>query len=380
MSDAHYDLLVIGGGALGTFHALHALERGLRVALVERHRVAQSATVRNFGQIVPSGMNPKWQAHGRKSLAVYAALQAKADIGVRALGSTYLASDDEELQLLHELHILNQAADYPSELLSPAACLARYPQLRADYCKGGLFFPQEISVNPRQMIHLVLAQLKTFPRFSHFPDTLVRDLDSAGAGVKATDLFGRTFYAEQAIVCTGAEFEWLYPERFQASDLELVKLQMLRLRPQPGVHMPGNVLTGLSIRRYESFHACPSYAGIHAREDATAFWKRWGVHILFKQEADGGIVLGDSHEYADVQHKDGIDFYLREEVTRYFLDEGAKIFNLPRWEIDDQWLGVYAQCKTQDIFQQVIDGKVHIVTGIGGKGMTASPGFSFHHI
>lgn len=380
MSTNTYDLLVVGGGALGVFHAYHALDRGLKVALLERNQRPRSATVRNFGQVVPSGMDATWQRHGRKSLEIYTALQAKGDMSVRANGSIYLASDPEEMQLLEELAAINHAHCYPSALLTRQACYARYPSLHENYCVGGLFFPQEVSVNPRLLIHRVLALLQAHPNFSYFPNTLVRELDSVGDACKATDHLGRHFQADKAIVCTGSEFELLYPELYQASDIELVKLQMLRLKPQANVRIPGNVLTGLSIRRYESFHACPSYPAIHAREDADAFWKQWGVHILFKQEDDGSIILGDSHEYADVQQKDGIDFYLREDVTRYFITEGAKIFNLAHWDIDQQWLGVYSQCKSQDIFQHTVDGKVHIVIAIGGKGMTGSPGFALEHI
>lgn len=62
----NYDLLVVGGGVLGTFHAYHALQRGLKVALIEKDARPQSATVRNFGQVVPSGMNQKWQNFGRE--------------------------------------------------------------------------------------------------------------------------------------------------------------------------------------------------------------------------------------------------------------------------------------------------------------------------
>ncbi len=375
-----YDVLIIGGGILGTFHAYHALERGLKVALFERHQQPQSATVRNFGQVVPSGMNLKWQQYGRKSLEIYKSLQTASDLSISSNGSIYLASDEEELQLIEELHNINKQNDYPSQLLSQHACYERYPNLVAGYCKGGLFFPEEISVNPRLMIHRVHSYLKQHPNFSLFTNTLIKELDSAGVNCKATDLQGNKYVGEKAIVCSGAEFEWLFPELFHGSDIEMVKLQMLRLKPQQHIRIPGNILTGLSIRRYESFHECPSYKSIKAKEDSNSFWKKWGVHILFKQEEDGSIVLGDSHEYADVQQKDCIDFYLREEVTRYFINEGAKIFNLEHWEIDDQWLGIYSQCKTQDIFQQNIDDKIHIVTGIGGKGMTASPGFSHSNI
>ncbi|MDE5448610.1 FAD-dependent oxidoreductase, partial [Elizabethkingia meningoseptica] len=44
-----FDLIVIGGGVLGTFHAYHALEKGLKVAILEKDKAPQSATTRNFG-------------------------------------------------------------------------------------------------------------------------------------------------------------------------------------------------------------------------------------------------------------------------------------------------------------------------------------------
>lgn len=76
-----FDLIVIGGGILGTFHAYHALEKGLKVAIIEKDKFPQGATVRNFGQVVPSGMNTKWQSFGRESLRIYKEIQQKFDIG-----------------------------------------------------------------------------------------------------------------------------------------------------------------------------------------------------------------------------------------------------------------------------------------------------------
>jgi glycine/D-amino acid oxidase-like deaminating enzyme len=53
----HYDLIIVGGGVLGTFHAMHALELGLRVAVLERSKTPRGSSVQNFGQVVPSGMD-----------------------------------------------------------------------------------------------------------------------------------------------------------------------------------------------------------------------------------------------------------------------------------------------------------------------------------
>lgn len=372
----HYDLSIIGGGILGVFHAYHALNKGLRVALFERHPLPEGATVRNFGQLVPSGMNLKWQAFGRKSLDIYKDLQQQYGIGVSSHGSIYIASDEEERSLVEELYEINRSNDYPSILLDRKACMDKYPNLNPDYCKGGIFFPEEISVNPSIMIHRVLDVLKQNPSFDYFPATTIRSLEDIGTICLAEDHLGRKYRAEQAFVCSGTEFECLFPEVFRESDLEVVKLQMLRLKPQPNLRMPGNILTGLSIRRYESFSECPSWNSVKSAEDPDSFWKKWGIHILFKQENDGSIILGDSHEYASINKGERVDFFLREEISSYFIEAGKKIFQLEHWDIDRQWTGFYTQSRKEDIFRKTIGGKIHIVTGIGGKGMTASPAYA----
>lgn len=375
-----FDLIVIGSGVLGTFHAYHAVKKGLKVALLEKNDKPVDATVRNFGQVVPSGMDARWQQYGRKSLEIYKSIQEQFDVKIAHNGSIYIASNDEEIQLIEELSAINKSNNYTSVLLTKEKCLEKYPSLQPSYCKAGLFFPDEVSADPRFMIHRLHEYMKTLPGFSLHYQTLIKEIDSKGSHCKLYSNTGKVFESEQVIVCSGSEFEILYPELFLESDLELVKLQMLRLKSQQSIRIPGNILTGLTIRRYESFEECPSWNSIKAKEEPDSYWKKWGVHILFKQEADGTVILGDSHEYADVQQKNDIDFFIRSEVNDYFIEEGKKIMNLDNWEIESAWLGIYSQCKEHDLYQKTIDNKVHIVTGIGGKGMTGSAGFSFEHI
>lgn len=374
------DLLVVGGGVLGAFHAYHAQQRGLSVALVERGAAPQGATVRNFGQVVPSGLDRRWKVFGRESLKIYQSIQSQFDISIRQLGSIYFASNEEELTLCEELHAINQQDEYESQLWTAQQCRTRYPQLREDYCRGGLFFPQEVSVNPRVMIHRLLSHLAELPGVTCNFQTCVRELASTGDGVRAATTDGRAFAADRAVVCGGAEFQLLFPELFAASDLTAVKLQMLRLEPQ-SAQLPGNVLTGSSIRRYESFAECPSWSEIKSREPAESFAKRWGVHILFKQEADGGVILGDSHEYFPASESREINYELRTDINEFFVSEARQIFDLSHWNVEAAWMGVY--CQTSDrsgIFTKTIDGNIHIVTGIGGKGMTSSAGYSKSHL
>ena len=379
MADIDYDIVIIGGGVLGTFHAYHARKKGLKVAILEKDSMPKSATVRNFGQVVPSGMNTKWQEYGRKSIQIYKKIHAKFDITVRQEGSIYLASNNEEVQLIEELRQINRANEYTSILFTKTECLSRYPGLNEKYVKAGLFFPEEITVEPRTMIFRVQKYLEK--KGVHiFYKTKAIECNALSNEVSMQLADGRMLLSSKVIICNGSDFKTLYPQMFAASDLEISKLQMMQTKPQGNYRIPGSVLTGLSIRRYEAFAECPSYLKIKANEALDSQEKKWGVHILFKQAMDGSVIIGDSHEYADAENIDNLGFDLNMEIDNLILEKAKEIFQLPTYEIDQRWFGMYSQCKNSDIFERTIDKNIHIVTGIGGKGMTGSAGFAKHNI
>ena len=375
-----FDLIVVGGGVLGTFHAYHALLKGFKVCLVEKDSRPKGATTQNFGQVVPSGMNSKWQKLGRESLKIYKEIQSKFDITIRQKGTIYLASNDEEEQLLIELRSINNDNGYTSKMLTKSECLKKYPGLRSNYVTAGLFFPEEVTVEPRTMIHrlqkYMIENLGLVFETNFLAINCERKLD----GVEVVSATGKHLMAEQVLVCNGSDFKNLYPELFWQSDLEVSKLQMMQTKPQDNFELKGSILTGWSIRRYEAFKECPSYAQIKANEPEGSLQKKWGVHILFKQATDGSVIIGDSHEYADAAHIDELGFDINIDIDNFLLGEAKKIFKLPTFEIQNKWYGMYSQCKTKDLFQKTIDDAIHIVTGVGGKGMTGSAGFSKQHI
>lgn len=375
-----FDLAIVGGGMLGVAHAYHALRAGKRVAILEKSVQPEGATVRNFGQIVPSGMDAKWQAYGRKSLEVYRSLQEQADITVTSFGSIYIASNEEEMALLEELAAINQDNNYASELFTKAECLKQYPGLRAEYVRGGLFFPQELTVDPRQAIHRIIALLQEQYGLVYYPGTLVTAVEQMGEKLTLVNNRRRPVSAAKVLICSGSDFNTLFPDVYQESDLQSVKLQMLLTKPQTQVRINGSVLTGWTIRRYESFRECPSYAVIKAKEDPTAYYRQLGIHILFKQTSDGRVILGDSHEYWDAGSTDIIDFQIDDDINQAIIQAAKDIYDLDTYAVDKTWVGVYSQCKNSDIFEMEVMPNVHIVTGIGGKGMTGSFGYAEQHV
>lgn len=387
----NYDLIVIGGGILGTFHAYAALRKGLKTALIERDAAPRSATVRNFGQIVPSGMRPEWQAIGRESLRIYRDLHTVANLGMRAEGSIYVAHDEVEEQLLLELAAVNKEQGYTSQMYTAAECLAKYPGLRSDYCRSGLFFPEEISLDPRVAVHRALEFSVRHLGLAYFPQTTVLSLTTTENGVSCTDQFGVIRKAGQAVVCAGNDFQTLFPEVYAAADLQVCQLQMLTTVPQPSTYrLPGNILTGRTIRRYEAFKDLPSFATASKMQvngdfkvaktesSSNAYAHRFGVHLLFKQANDGSVIIGDSHIYADRESE--LPFDRDEALDQFMMQEAQAIIELPDYRLARRWLGVYAQCKSSDIFTKTLEDRIHLVAGIGGKGMTAGPGFSARQI
>jgi len=371
-----YDLIVVGSGVLGTFHAIHAARMGKKVLLTEKDQYPVNATVRNFGQVVPSGMASDWFPYALRATELYKEIQQEFDISARNNGTLYIPSDQEELQLILELKAKMDQLDYESVLLSSAECLAKYPALKKEYCKGGLFFPQEVSVEPDRMIHRVIAWATgKYPNLSYKPATAIVECQVEADQVRIVSAAGETMHAEKVVICNGGEFKLLFADLFKESGITLCKLQMMKTIPMPEVQLEGNILTGLSIRRYESFQECPSFKTLSNPEDHAEL-RKWGIHMLFKKGIDGSIIIGDSHEYAEVNHTDDLGFKINHQVNELMINEAQRIVNFDVHKISESWAGFYPQHKTKPIVEYDIDERIHIRTAIGGKGMTSAAGYA----
>ena len=58
VSMAHQRVVAVGGGVLGTMHAVFAVRLGATVVHLERHDRPRGASVRNFGLVWVSGRSP----------------------------------------------------------------------------------------------------------------------------------------------------------------------------------------------------------------------------------------------------------------------------------------------------------------------------------
>src|SRR2546421_9054983 len=103
ISKREWDVIVVGAGVLGAFHAWFAARRGLRTLLSERGEMPADASVRNFGTLVPSAMTPgEWHRRAVESAAVYRDLADQIRIPLQRHGTQYLATTTAEAAVLEE--------------------------------------------------------------------------------------------------------------------------------------------------------------------------------------------------------------------------------------------------------------------------------------
>ena len=374
-----WDVLVVGAGIVGTFHAYFAAQRGLRTLLVERDPAPRQATVRNFGIVGSGTIAPpgEWDLFARRTNELYRQLAAASaeDLTIRSTGALYVVETGLEDQVIREFADRAPGLGKRAQYLSAAEVLQAHPFVDPGYARGGLFFPDDLSVDPRRFIHLLLAQLCQRDALHFKPASCIVDIAATAAGCVARASDGTQHHCDRAIICSGTEYRLLFPGFFEESGLEICKIDLLRTRPQTQVKLPHPILSGLSVRRYPGFEVCPSHAALRATRIDPELDK-WDIHLLFKQAEDGSVFVGDSHEYFSLGGPAAIGFDLHAAAHEAILAYGKRMIHLDDWSTAQSWAGYVMRHPRQNVVAQQVAPGVHVALGIAGRGITTAPGFA----
>jgi FAD dependent oxidoreductase TIGR03364 len=277
----HADVIVIGAGVLGTFHAYIAAQMGLKTILIERNPFPSDASTRNFGMAVQTIVETEgeWPTFARASRDIYQSIQEEHDIGVQSNGSLYIASTETERTVLEEFARTYSQA-YRCSYLDAAEALYRYPFIQTSYCSGALHFPDDLTLDPRRMLRQFIPYIVQKELIDYIPQTTIVSVESSDQHCVVKDAAGNVFSADRVFVCSGADYRTLFPEYFRASGLRICKLQMMQTEPQSQNMLPHAILSGLSLRRYPAFKSTPSYAAL-VEEPIDENIRDYGIHLLF---------------------------------------------------------------------------------------------------
>jgi FAD dependent oxidoreductase TIGR03364 len=303
----------------------------------------------------------------RRSREVWLDVARAAGLWHDPCGSLHLAYHADEEQVLREFAAV-ATGECPCEVLPADEVMRRFPAVRPDGLRAGLWSTTEVTVDPRQVIAEVPRWLaREFGVEFHYGTTV---LNYAAPAVATT---AGEFSARRLVICTGAYFRELAPRAFADSGLVPCKLQMMRSQAFGTRFRVGTMLAaGLTLRHYKSFADCPTLPALSRRLDADyPEYGRYGIHVLVSQNGLGELVLGDSHEYGDA-----IEPFDNPHIDALVLDYLRGFLAVPDLAVAARWHGVYVKHPTLPYVVVRPTPETLAVTGVGGAGMTLSFGLA----
>lgn len=355
-------IVVVGGGILGTMHALEAVRQGFKVVHLERDLVPRGASVRNFGLVWVSGRAPgaelrlaldardRWEAIGRDVPGT----------GFRPAGSLTLARTKAELAVLEAAATAADAAERGLRLLEPAEIGARHPAVRGTIL-GGLSCDRDAVVEPRLVLGALRHHLEASGSYDVLPGREVRDLLPHAV----VDQTGTRFAADLVVCCPGAEPTGVLGDALADAPLRRIRLQMLETAPFPG-DLTCALADGDSLRYYPAYAAGP-LEDLEPQAEVAAAWR---AQLLLVRRASGHLTIGDTHE-----DRQPFPFDLDEAPSRHLLGIAAALLGAPLPPVERRWAGIYCETTLTDrcYLRRELAAGVLAVTGPGGRGMTLAP-------
>jgi len=179
------------------------------------------------------------------------------------------------------------------------------------------------------------------------------------------------------ILCPGAAHTGVagrYLARGGGGAVRRVRLQMMQTAPL-AERITTALADGDSLRYYPAYDL-PGRALLPPQAAAA---ERARAQLLLVQRADGGLTIGDTHEYAEP-----FGFDLDEDAYDHLRARAEALLGAPIPRVRRRWAGVYSEVTPKIPEHPAVAGHalyhrsevepgVVLVTGPGGRGMTCSP-------
>ncbi len=355
---------IVGGGILGTTHALEAIRRGHDVVQLEREAEARGATVRNFGLIWVSGRARSELAAALRSRELWEILGSQIPgVGFRPAGSITLLRTPLEVAVAEEMMARADAECRGFSLLDQAAVRALNPALRGKYL-AGLHCSRDAAVESRQALPAIREHMAATGRYMFLPRTEAVSVN----GQTVEDDHGHHHGGDLVLICAGAAHGGLVREIAGNLPVRRVRLQMMQTAPldEP---FTTSIADGDSFRYYPGF-AGPALEALRRSESQAPVADKHRMQLLCVQRLHGGLTIGDTHEYDEP-----FGFDVSEEPYAYLTDLVEQFLGRPLPPVRHRWAGVYSQCVDPDqlVCRTSPDDGVWVITGPGGRGMTLGP-------
>jgi FAD dependent oxidoreductase TIGR03364 len=357
-------VVIVGGGVIGTMHALEAVRRGWEVVHLAADAGPRRASVRNFGLVWVSG-----RAGGEELELALRARQlwqsTAADVpgvGFRANGSLTVATDPAQLALMAEVAALPDAAARELTVLDADAVRAANPEVRGKVL-GGLLCRRDAVVEPAAVLGALRRHLVDAGHYDWLPGHRAVEV---GPGA-VVDHGGAVHRGDLVLVCPGDAHSGLggtVGAALARAPLRRCRLQMMQTAPSDRT-LTTSIADADSMRYYPAFDV-PGRVRLPAPAPETA---AFGMQLLLVQRAAGGLTIGDTHVY-----EEPFDFAVEEFLYDRLRQRAEDVLGWALPPVVRRWAGVYSAATDARVcVREEVEPGVVVITGLAGRGMTLSP-------
>jgi glycine/D-amino acid oxidase-like deaminating enzyme len=229
------DVVIIGGGIIGSATAYYLAKRGLSVAVVEKGRIAGEQSSRNWGWCRQQDRDRAEIPLIKESLRIWGDLGGEigADTGFRRTGVLYVTQDPQEMAKWERWMEHARSYQLHSHLLSAAEAQAMTPGCDTKWI-GGLHTPSDGRAEPSMAGPAIATAARKLGATIH-QNCAARGLETEAGAVSGVVTEHGTIRTKRAL-CAGGAWSSLFCRRHGVDLPQLtVRASVLRTEAAPEV-------------------------------------------------------------------------------------------------------------------------------------------------
>lgn len=353
-------VLIVGGGILGTAHAIEALGRGWEVVQFETSAEPNAATPRSVGALHFSRCAPGLELH----LAM-AAARSWRELAtrtsrplVRETGSMVVATDELEAGLLGALADRTDAEDRGWRLIDADKARESLPVLRGDIT-AALRCDLDLVVEPRSLLESLRTILLHDDHYTFKGGIEVRDVNADSV----TDTSGRTHRGDFVVLCPGSRSDLAVSVMRQPSILRSTRIQVAQTERFDGdLGVPVSDLAALAnsaIGRAEDLEGIPVDPLLGTTE----------VGLTCVQRRNRTLTVGEARD-----DNEPLEFDIAQRPTEVLMARLGAILGTQPPRIARQWVGSVRTCVDGRLWlREDLDETVALITCAAQRGILLAP-------
>ena len=272
------DVVVIGGGIVGTCTAYYLARRGVRVALLEKGRIGAEQSSRNWGWCRQQNRDARELPMATKSLDLWDAMAGDIgeSTGFHRCGLLYLSNDEAEIAGWARWRDFARGEGVVTHMLSAAEAAERGRATGKPW-KGGVFSPSDGIADPQRAAPVIARGVMKFGGSVH-QSCAARGLELEGGRVAGV-VTERGVIRTRTVVLSGGAWASSFCRQYRVVFPQAAVRSSI-LAVGPGAEGPDALHTArISVTRRGDGGYTLAVSG-HARVDPTPQQIRFARHFL----------------------------------------------------------------------------------------------------